>query len=583
MSIVPSQPSDENRAALRATARLIASLRDPARSPLFARQSSPSSAQDAQSIGEGRTFEAGVEVIETHVSFILLAGDRAFKIKKPLVLPFLDFSTLERRRVACEDELRLNRRTAPELYLRVVALTGSPEAPRLVAATDSETAAEGGEPIEFAVEMRRFDPDALFSKRLAEGRIEAEQVDALAERIAVFHASLAGSPAEDGAAGTKPADPSSPTDPSEEPAARIARRNLAELRTLAPTSMRERIEGLGRWLDEEIVRVAPGLAARRRAGFVRECHGDLHLANVALVDGRPVLFDCLEFDRALRQIDVLDEAAFAFMDFHAHDRPDFAARFLNAYLERTGDYEGVVGLRLFAVHRALVRLKVALIRSGQSQIASLVDAAARPEIERPLAVAERLVRDRVARLVVTCGLAGSGKTTVSSRLVEALCAIRLRSDVERKRMVGLEAAARSGSGVGEGLYDPEASRRTYRRLEALAETILKSGWSVVVDAAFLRAAERGPFRALAARLGLPFRIVVCTAPVEVLRARIDARSAQGRDASEADRAVLAHQLEIAEPPADAERAQTEMLSTDAPLEEVEAACRALGARIRAGD
>lgn len=579
MSIVRSQPSDENRAALRATARLIASLRDSERSPLVAPEPS---APSARSTGKSRASdaEAEVDVIETHVSFILLAGDRAFKIKKPLVLPFLDFSTLESRRIACEDELRLNRRTAPELYLRVVAITGTPDLPRLAAATDYAKTVAGGEAIEFAVEMRRFDPDALFSKRLAEGRIEAEQVDALAERIADFHASLDGGADEARAVEHAAPDPTAPTDPFEEPAARIARRNLAELRTLAPPSMGERIERLGRWLEEEIVRVAPGLAARRRAGFVRECHGDLHLANVALVDGRPVLFDCLEFDRALRQIDVLDEVAFAFMDFRAHERPDLAARFLNAYLERTGDYEGVVGMRLFAVHRALVRLKVALIRSGQSQSASQRDAMAENELARLLAVAERLVDQRLARLVVTSGLAGSGKTTVSSRLVEDLGAIRLRSDVERKRMVGLEAAARTGSGVGEGLYDPEASRRTYRRLETLAETLLESGWPVVVDAAFLRAGERAPFRALAARLGLPFRIVVCTAPVEVLRARIDARSAQGRDASEADRAVLAHQLELAEPPADAERAQTEMLSTDAPLEQVEAVCRALAERIR---
>jgi hypothetical protein len=324
-------------------------------------------------------------------------------------------------------------------------------------------------------------------------------------------------------------------------------------------------------------------------GFVREGHGDLHLANVALVDDRPVLFDCLEFDLALRCIDVVDEIAFAFMDFRAHGRPDLAARFVNAYLERTGDYEGVVGLRLFAVHRALVRAKVALIRAGQpdgghapdgrarSGAASVLDSA----VERPLAVAEGLARSGRPRLVITCGLAGSGKTTVSSRLVEGLEAIRVRSDVERKRMAGLAAAERSGSGLGEGLYDPEASRRTYARLESLAEQMLASGWSVVVDAAFLTARERAPFRALARRGGFAFSTIVCDAPVEVLRRRIEARGAAGRDASEADRTVLDRQLTIHEPPTADERAESITLSTDAPLEEVEAACAALAEQLRA--
>jgi len=557
---------------------LVAALSDRLHSPLLARDEARPSApspgpgsSEPETAGELRS--TGVEVIETHVSFILLAGDRALKIKKPLVLPFLDFSALERRRVACEDELRLNRRTAPELYLRVVAIHGSPEAPILEEARGDRSAA-----IEYAVEMRRFDPDALFSNRLARDQIGSEQVDSLAERIAEFHFALAVSaPAGGGPVGA------ASDHPADEPDVRIVRKNLAELRALAPPVMRARLERLGIWMEGEIARIAPALAGRRRAGFVRECHGDLHLANVALVDGRPVLFDCLEFDRALRCIDVVDEAAFAFMDFRAHGRPDLAARFMNAYLERTGDYEGVVGLRLFAVHRALVRLKVALIRGGQEDDATAPGTAATQALERLLVVAEGLVDERGPRLIVTSGLSGSGKTTVSSRLVERLGAIRVRSDVERKRMAGLGAAERSGSGVGEGLYDPQTSHETYARLEALAERLLESGWPVVVDAAFLRVAERAPFRALAARRGLALWIVLCTAPVEVLRARIDARSAQGRDASEADRAVLAHQLEITEPPTADEISQVVTIATDAPLAEVAEACRALAARIRAGD
>lgn len=535
--------------ALRATSRLVAALCDPARTPLAA--------------------AAGVTVLETHVSFILLTGALAYKLKKPLALGFLDFTTLERRRRACEDELRLNRRTAPELYRRVVAITGTPDAPRL---------AGPGEAIEYAVEMRQFNPQALFSTLLARGAITGGQVDALAERVADFHETLAAAERAE-------------VETGDSTAAATVRKNVEELLAWAPrTPLRARIEALAAWSERELAGVGPVLAERRARGFVRECHGDLHLANVALLGEQPVLFDCLEFDLDLRRIDVADEIAFAFMDFRAHGRPDLAARFVSAYLERTGDYAGVAGLRLFAVHRALVRAKVALIRAAQPAQGGAARAGspppAGPEADpaalRAIEVAEALVRPEPPRLVITCGLSGSGKTTVSGGLIEALEAIRIRSDVERKRRAGLSAAARSGSGVGEGLYGAEARQATYDQLEALAAGMLASGWSVIVDAAFLAARERASFRALARRAGVAFTTVVCEAPLEVLRERIDARQAKGRDASEADRAVLEHQLTIHEPLTAEERAEGLTVSTDASPDEVAAAVRALGRRLRAG-
>jgi len=528
-----------------ATARLVRSLCDPSCFP---------AATDR------------VAVIETHVSYVLLTGHLAYKIKKPLRLDFLDFTTLESRRRACEDELRLNQRTARDLYLRVVPISGTPEAPRV---------GGPGPAIEYAVEMRQFDPDALFSTRLARGEITGAQVDDLAARVAAFHGELACVDAvASGDAAPAPADA---------PADAMVRKNRAEILALelAP-ALRARCEALAVWIDEELARIEAALLVRSRTGFVRECHGDLHLANVALIDDRPVLFDCLEFDRALRRIDVIDEIAFASMDFRAHGRPDLAARFVNAYLEATGDYAGVVGLRLFAVHRALVRAKVALIRAGQPG----AEADCESRVEVCLVVAETMAREptqRRPRLVITCGLAGSGKTTVSGRLVESLEAIRVRSDVERKRMAGLAAAARSGSAVGEGLYDSDVSRRTFARLEALARSLLEEGFSVIVDAAFLTRRERAPFLALARESGSVFRMVVCEAPVEVLRARVEARFAEARDASEADEAVLRHQLSIHEPPSEEEREHVVTIATDAPLERVSVDCRRLGAQLRAGD
>ena len=535
--------------ALRTTMRLVEALREPCRSP------DPTSR---------------FALIETHISYIVLTGIRAYKIKKPLRLDFLDFATLESRRRACEDELRLNRRTAPDLYLRVVPITGTPAAPDIDGA---------GEPIEYAVEMRQFDPDALLATQIERGIVSVEIVDALAERIAAFHAELArGSgplPAALEAANTLHAVGG---------AAASARKNVNEILALDPApELCARIEQLAIWIDTTLERIEAELLVRCGAGFVRECHGDLHLANVALIDGRPVLFDCLEFDAALRWIDVIDEIAFAYMDFRAHGRPDLAARFVNGYLEATGDYEGVAGLRFFAVHRALVRAKVALIRGRQLRIEAEVTERLAREVERHVEVAEALSRVQQPRLIITCGLAGSGKTTVSGTLVESLGAIRVRSDVERKRMAGLAADARSGSAVGEGLYEREASLRIYARLEQLAKAILESGHSAIVDAAFLTRRERAPFRALARAGGFEFRTVVCEAPVELLRARVEARKAQGRDASEADSAVLDHQLAIHEPPAGDELEDVVTIATDQPIAKVLEDCFELGAALRGKD
>ncbi|MEZ4332434.1 MAG: AAA family ATPase [Myxococcota bacterium] len=548
----PAEPAGRRApdAACQITARLVSAFAD----ALGHRKAERAAAHEA------------LRIVETHISWVILAGRLAYKIKKPIRLDFLDFSTLARRRQACEDELRLNRRTAPELYLRVVPLVGTPDAPRIGLGAEGRVR---DEPIEFAVEMRRFDPDALFARRLDQGRIDGPLVDALAERIARFHASLAPAapPVDAAAADDRP------------PAVVTARRNLAELLADALTPpLRRRIEALATWLDARLPALEPRLLARARDGFVRECHGDLHLANVALVDGRPVLFDCLEFDLALRTIDVLDETAFAFMDFLAHRRRDLAFRFLNAYLEITGDYAGVPCLPFFTLHRALVRAKVASIRFRQAGVDAAVAADLAADVERHVAVAETQTIVRDPLLVVTCGLSGSGKTTVGGALVEALPALRIRSDVERKRLAGLAAEARTDSPIGGGLYDAAASERTYDRLESLARILLGAGTSVVVDAAFLLRRDRARFRDLARAVGARFRIVLCDAPIETLRSRVEARSAAGRDASEAGAAVLDHQLTYYEPPEGDEAAETDRIETTQTPETVRSACAAIADR-----
>lgn len=475
-----------------------------------------------------------VEVIETHISWVLLAGDFAYKLKKPVRLPFLDFSTLALRRHHCEEELRLNARAAPDLYLAVVGIGGGAQRPHVGMA---------GEPaIEYAVKMRRFPSNALFSVMAREGRLEPAHVDALAEALGRLHAGAARVPAQ-------------PGQPRRARQGDAALANFAEMTALGPDpNVLARLVPLRRWTHAEMRRLAGRFAERAAGGFERECHGDLHLANVALVDGRPLPFDGIEFSDALRWIDVASDVAFVAMDLARHGLPRLAARFIDRYLAFTGDYGALAVLRFYLVYRAMVRAKVAAIGLAQAAPRSPRALELRSEMLDFLGVAERLSRRGPALLILMHGLSGSGKTTAAGLLLEALGAVRVRSDVERKRLAGLEALAHAGAPPGLGLYGAAASRATYERLEEVARIAIDSGWPVIVDAASLLRADRERFRRLARELGASFRIVACAAPQAVLRARIAERARRGRDASDADLAVLDWQVRGCEPLAPEERA-----------------------------
>jgi len=477
-----------------------------------------------------------VELIETHASFVLLAGDFAYKIKKPVRLPFLDFSSLEKRRFFCEEELRLNRRTAPGLYLGVVAIGGVP------ASMDSRE-----EPVEYALKMRRFAQDALLGRMAREGRLGASHVEALGRHVARFHA-----------AAPRAA-------PCVDAIARVVARaldNFRDIDALEPTpAVHATLARLHDWTREQAGALARRIALRHAQGFVRECHGDLHLANAVWLGGEPVAYDCIEFDPRLRWIDVMGDIAFTMMDLAGHGLPRLATRLLNAYLEETGDYGGLRVLRFYLVYRAMVRAKVARIRMHQGAVGVHDYVRALEEFQRHLLLAEELSRPGVPLLVLMHGLAGSGKTTASTRLAEGLGAVRVRSDVERKRLHGMAAAERSGSGLAEGLYTPDKSRRTYAHLAVLAHEVLAAGFPVVVDAAALTLEQRERFRRVARAAGADFEIASCIAPEASLRERVAARQSAASDASEAGLAVLALQRAAIEPLTDAERKHSVILDT----------------------
>ncbi len=463
-----------------------------------------------------------VELIETHISYVLLAGDYAYKIKKPVNLGFLDFSTLALRQHFCTEEVRLNRRLAPELYLGVVAISGSPEAPRIDGT---------GEAIEYAVRMSRFSQDALLDRRLASGTLPATLIDRLADTVAEFHDRVA----------TVPADASFGT-----PAAvwRPVAENFAQLRAHRPDILPP-LADLETWSRERFAELSPLLDNRQRDGRVRECHGDLHLGNIALVGENLQIFDGIEFNPNLRWIDVICEIAFLSMDLEARGRPDYAYRLLNRYLEATGDYGGLALLPFYQVYRALVRAKVAAIRADQEAPTDRQDAL--DECNRYLAFAARASAPGRPLLILMHGLSGSGKTWLSQRLLEDLGAIRLRSDVERKRLCGLPPLARSASATNAGIYTPVIGAATYARLAELAQQVLRAGYPAIIDATCLLAEQRECFFELAAVLRLPLAIVACTATEATLLHRLAARNATADDASEADSGILARQQSTVEP------------------------------------
>ena len=467
-----------------------------------------------------------VELLQTHISCILLAGDYAYKIKKPVNLGFLDFSTLGARRHYCEEELRLNRRTAPGLYLEVIAISGSESAPVL---------AGGGPAIEYALKMRRFEQDALLDRMARRGALTAQHIDALAPGLAAFHA------------GIERAGPDRAFGSSERILA-PALQNFDQMLELAGAKTDlALLARLRDWTAREHAALAAGFDERKRDGWVRECHGDLHLGNIALLDGVPTPFDGIEFSEDLRWTDVMSEVAFLMMDLFDHRLPRLAFRFLNAYLELTGDYAGMRVLRFYLVYRALVRAKVSCMRAHQPGMVAREKSEIEQEYRRHLHLAERLAAPRHAALLIMHGLSGSGKTTVAQGLLEALGAVRLRSDVERRRLYGLSPQARSGSELNAGLYAPGASERTYAHLAGLAREVLAARYPVIVDAAFLKRSWRDRFAELAHGAGATFAIASCMASAATLRARVAARERAARDASEAGLAVLEQQLATQEP------------------------------------
>lgn len=481
------------------------------------------------------------QLIETHISWIILSGQYAYKIKKPVNLGFLDFSTLEKRYFFCQEELRLNRRLAPTFYLDVIPITGSIEQPQL----DGD-----GDIIEYAVKMKRFPPNAELFHVIEKNALEYKHIDQMAALIAQFHSSIKpeNSPAHLGTAVT---------------AHRSTLDTFATLfANLHDSDEIQKVKTIQEWMQQTFDKNQAIFQERHAKAFVRECHGDLHLGNIALVEDNIILFDGIEFSETFRWIDVISEIAFLIMDLQYQGLHAYALRFLNTYLEYTGDYEGLRLLPYYLVYRTIVRAMVARLRASQDDVETDERHKLLENCNKYIQLTQYFKPIEKTILFICHGLSASGKSTISQIILEHLPAIRLRSDVERKRLFGMSRFEKSDSKPGENIYNINASEKTYSRLKQLAAHVLGSGYHVIVDATFLSHTQRSAFHSMAKAEQSAFVILDFTTPELKLRDRIIQRSKNHAEVSDADIQVLEYQIKTREPLSDTEKKYCCGIDTD---------------------
>ncbi len=456
---------------------------------------------------------ARVDVIETHAARVFLAGDEAIKVKKHVRLPYLDFSTLEKRHAACARELELNRPAAPEIYLGLVAITREKDG-RLAFAGSGET-------VEIAVRMRRFDQTDLMVHVAEQGRIDGAVAKAMADGVAAAHEAATVAVGSTGV--TRFGD------------------IVADIETacggLGNETGRADRSRFARAAAEHLARVGPLIAERARQGFRRRCHGDLHLGNMVLWRGKPVPFDALEFDESLATIDMLYDLAFLLMDLERLHLRAAANGVLNRYLWRTDarNLDGLAALPLFMALRAGIRAMVEVHRGGDAPSPEIV-----AHVQDYLDTANVLLAPASPCLIAVGGLSGSGKSTLAAALAPAIGiapgAIHLRSDLERKLLFGVGETER----LPPDAYTGDVTAKVYATLAAKAAAVLASGYAVVVDAVHAAPAERDAVELVAHAIDVPFVGVWLDAPKQELVKRVDARRG---DASDATAAVVEHQMD----------------------------------------
>jgi uncharacterized protein len=456
-----------------------------------------------------------VEHIETHGAIVFMAGNRAYKLKRAVTFPYFDYGTVALRKKSCEDELRLNKRTAPDIYLEVRAVCRSREG-RL-------NLKDEGEPVDWLVVMQRFDQEGLFDQLATNKQLTPELLRALTDEIVAFHEAAERTPDHGGSAAMRAIIDGN-------------RESMALFQDIIPPDF---AESLYRHSLSVLYGVAPLLDTRRSAGKVKRCHGDLHLGNICMFKGQPTLFDCIEFNDDIACIDVLYDVAFLIMDLWHRNLKGEANVVFNRYLDMTDEADGLAAMSLFLSVRAAIRAHV-WAAASKAQVTSDARELDQALARRHLACAMRMLAKRRPRLIAIGGLSGTGKSTLAYGLAPdsgvAPGTRVLRSDVIRKRRKAVLPEQR----LPESAYTPNEREAVYYDLALAAAAALGSGYAVIVDAVFARQDERVSISAVADTAGVPFTGLWLHAPTDVLQSRLNSRK---NDASDATVEVLNKQMD----------------------------------------
>jgi aminoglycoside phosphotransferase family enzyme/predicted kinase len=482
----------------------------------------------------------GFTLLETHCSYVLLTGKYAYKIKKPVDFGFLNYSDLTKRQHFCEEEVKRNQAMAGEIYLETVPIYGGTTEPSFTATS---------KPIEYAVKMREFCQDNLLSQLQQQQQLTPEIVAQLAENLANFHLQA----------------PLVPMDNVIGSSAHAHQQSLDNFSQTIPLLTDENdiveLQQLQHAVDEHYQQIKTIIDRRKQQGFVRQCHGDVHLNNIVLIDNNPVIFDCIDFNDDFCWTDTMADLAFITMDLDEFGEHTLSWLLLNRYLEITGDYDGLQVLAYFQSYRAMVRAKVAMFTLIHSQSAT-EKKQQYTRYKGCVTLAKQYLNKKPRHLLITCGISASGKSTIAKALSVKLDLIHLSSDRERKRQAGLALRQDCTAPVLSGIYHDSITEKTYAALGKLAQTVLDAGYPVLVDATFREKKYRTVFANIAQGNNIPFTILYCEAPEAQLRTRLNVRQQSANNISEATQEVITMQLATFETPLnDEENAQTLKINT----------------------
>lgn len=484
------------------------------------------------------TVTEPIQLIQTHVSYVLLTGDYVYKLKKPVNFGFLDFSSVEKRQHFCQEELRLNQRGAANLYLEVLPVTQSGEHYHL---------GGEGETAEYVVKMRQFPQEALFSSLFADGKLDEPLLEELGRVVAAYHAK------------TTTNDYIQRFGEIPQVKAAFDENYQQTQKYIGEPQTQTQFDETKQYTDQFFAERQELFTSRIKNNYIRECHGDLHLRNIALWQNQILLFDCIEFNEPFRFVDVMYDVAFTVMDIEARGRQDLGNAFLNTYIEQTGDWEGLQVLPLYLSRQAYVRAKVTSFLLDDPSVPVAVKEDSSQTASEYYHLAWKYTQHQQGQIILMSGLSGSGKSTTARYLARQLNAIHIRSDAVRKHLAGIPLLERGGDDV----YTPAMTEKTYARLLVLGTILANQGFSVILDAKYDKTQLRQAAIMQAEKSQIPLKIISCTAPMEVLQERLIQRTGDIADAT-AD--LLKSQIQQAEPFTDAEKPYVKTLDTTQPLD-----------------